>query len=909
MDAQFGEVVSETKRDDTLTPGALVRHPRFGSGVVEFDKGATTIVRFDRGLEECERGTLDVRQSLEQAIAQRRWSGALDVVTKAQAAAIVSLNDAWGVFSRSRISLLPHQLWVCHRVLRQWPARFLIADDVGLGKTIEAGLILWPLLSKQLVRRLLILCPASLVEQWQFRLRDMFDIRLHRYLLELDTDRGDFWGGHTQVVASLQTLRADNQERQERLFEAEPWDLLIVDEAHHLNAEERVLATLGYRLVDRLISEGKAESCLFFTGTPHRGKPYGFWALLRLLRPDLFDPSQPDEEQFPRLHEVLIRNNKQTVTDMRGAKLFKPVNQFPETYRYSPAEAHFYRLLTEFIATGRAYASSLSAQNQRVVMLVLISMQKLASSSVAAIRRAIQGRLARLRAEQAGISRTRSRRRVTSPVDSGIDASLLDVQQELDERLPMELDPTILLMRDEIGHLEQLLAAADEVEKETKIERVMEVIGERFPDESVLLFTEYKATQALVMSELRVRFGDDCVTFINGDEALDAVRSRNGEFERLRIGRTRAADHFNGGTARFLVSTEAGGEGIDLQERCHAIVHVDLPWNPMRLHQRVGRLNRYGQRYAVDVVTVRNPDTVEARIWQKLNEKLEHITRALGSVMEEPEDLLQLVLGMAAPNLFDEVFSEAGTVERERLSEWFDEKTHTFGGRSAIETVRALVGNAARFDYQGIDEIPKADLPDLQSFFENALRLNRRRPVRKDGRLSFRTPDAWLIDRGVRRQYADLVFSRRSRERARSEQIVGVGHRAFDQAVKQALESAGTLAAISSLEKPLVLCQIYDEVTERVAAVQRMAVGVSVDFEGNKSRLLVDGELVRVLNALVPRDAVAPDVSSGMLEECRRRAVSALEGSLAQLRLPFTAPRVRAVCVLWPAELTAVLHH
>ena len=347
-------MVSETKGDDTLTPGALVRHPRFGSGVVEFDKGATTIVRFDRGLEECERGTLDVRQSLEQAIAQRRWSGALEVVTKAQAAAIVSLNDAWGVFSRSRISLLPHQLWVCHRVLRQWPARFLIADDVGLGKTIEAGLILWPLLSKQLVRRLLILCPASLVEQWQFRLRDMFDIRLHRYLPELDTDRGDFWGGHAQVVASLTNAtrrqpRTPGASIRSRL----PWDLLIVDEAHHLNADERALATLGYRLVDRLISECKAESCLFFTGTPHRGKPYGFWALLRLLRPDLFDPSQPDEEQFPRLHEVLIRNNKQTVTDMRGAKLFKPVNQFPGNVPIQSREAHFYRLLTEFIATGR----------------------------------------------------------------------------------------------------------------------------------------------------------------------------------------------------------------------------------------------------------------------------------------------------------------------------------------------------------------------------------------------------------------------------------------------------------------------------------------------------------------------------------------------------------------------------
>ena len=104
-----------------------------------------------------------------------------------------------------------------------------------------------------------------------------------------------------------------------------------------------------------------------------------------------------------------------------------------------------------------------------------------------------------------------------------------------------------------------------------------------------------------------------------------------------------------------------------------------------------------------------------------------------------------------------------------------------------------------------------------------------------------------------------------------------------------------------------MLCQIYDEVTERAAAVQRMAVGVRVDFEGGKSRLLVDGELVRVLNALVPRDAVAPDVSSETLDECRRKAVSALERSLAQLRLPFTAPRVRAVCVLWPAKLAMVL--
>ena len=174
-------------------------------------------------------------------------------------------------------------------------------------------------------------------------------------------------------------------------------DLVIVDEAHHLNSDEKTGKTLGYQLLEQLIEHNRVESCIFFTGTPHRGKQYGFWSMLRLLRPDLFDPERPDNEQYGNLTEVLIRNNKQSVTDMQGKRLFAPVVQHPETYHYSPEEEHFYRTLTEFIETGRAYASSLSLQGGQQVMLVLIAMQKLASSSVAAIRRAIERRLDRLR--------------------------------------------------------------------------------------------------------------------------------------------------------------------------------------------------------------------------------------------------------------------------------------------------------------------------------------------------------------------------------------------------------------------------------------------------------------------------------------------------------------------------------
>ena len=173
-----------------LDRDAVVEHARHGRGQVVLDQGESVVARFEHGIEECLASELTLIVGLSEQMAAGRLDPSLRVLARILGECIRSVNDAWGVFSRSRIALLPHQLWVCKRVLESWPTRWLVADDVGLGKTIEAGLVLTPLLSSGRVRRLLILAPASLVEQWQVRLREMFDIRMSVYAAVSDTPTG-----------------------------------------------------------------------------------------------------------------------------------------------------------------------------------------------------------------------------------------------------------------------------------------------------------------------------------------------------------------------------------------------------------------------------------------------------------------------------------------------------------------------------------------------------------------------------------------------------------------------------------------------------------------------------------------------------------------------------------------------
>src|SRR5262249_30109284 len=220
------------------------------------------------------------------------------------------------------------------------------------------------------------------------------------------------------------------------------------------------------------------------------------------------------------------------------------------------------------------------------------------------------------------------------------------------------------------------------------------------------------------------------------------------------------------------------GRGSDFAGTGPTLIHVALPWNPMRLHQRVGRLNRYGQTRRVEVFTVRNPETVESHIWDKLNQKIDNIDLALRQVMAEPEDLLQLVLGMTSPRLFREVFAEAPAVPPESLSGGFDSKTARFGGRDVLEVVRDLVGHCARFDFQQVaSDIPRLDLPDLKPFFTAMLERNHRKVRDEMDGLSFLTPEPWAREPGVQPSYRAMVFDRGTRSPDGVQRVLGVGHR------------------------------------------------------------------------------------------------------------------------------------
>lgn len=778
-----------------MKQGDIVIHKDYGRGKVEaLLSGEQIIVRFDSDLQNGKFIALKdlsiVDSFAEQLSAPIDNELEKKALVHIQGETVKFINNSWGLFSCSCIDLLPHQLWVCKQVLSRWPTGYVIADDVGLGKTIEAGLIMTSLVGSQRARRILILAPAKLVGQWQERMKSMFNLRFFAYSSGIEKTNPDFWSSTTFVVASASTLQADNNGRFDHFREAPPWDLVVVDEAHHMNAEEEGNRTLQFKFFEMLRDEKKVVSTLLFTGTPHRGKNYGFWSLMSLVAPDVFKPGKNEEEQYSKLKDYFIRNNKQNVVDMKGNKLFTKMTQHPYTFTYSPEEKDFYDAMTVFISAGYMYAKTLGNAGSAVGLL-LTCLQKIASSSIAAISSALRNRKETLE------KGTEAYKNFISKY--GEDEQDDATEEMLGRPTVQDLTEPLKLMEGEIDHINLLLEKASKVTSETRINRIIEIIKEKYPNDQVLLFTEYKRTQALMMSELMKVWGEKCVTIINGDESLKDIRYPDGHYGDIAVSRTAACEQFNNGQTRFLISTEAAGEGIDLQKNCHVLIHIDLPWNPMRLHQRVGRVHRLGQTHDVEVVSVRNPDNIESKIWKYLEGKLDQIQRMLSETMEDPDDMMQIVLGMQSSQFFTEVMDKTNFDDAKKsVDSWFDKTTGRFGGESAVSTAQKLGLNANKFNLRGLDDIPKIDLPDLVSFMKRALEVRGKRLMYDEASDSYRfnLPTEWRVF-GLKNVIENAVFRRQLKTGETQKNIIGIGAEVVTQALIDVAQFKNTVVHIS----------------------------------------------------------------------------------------------------------------
>jgi len=537
-----------------------------------------------------------------------------------------------GGLTKLEIDPLPHQLFLVNKILASGDLNWMIADEVGLGKTIEVGLLLTALMKRR-YRRFLIVCPAGLTRQWAEELREKF--LLDDFVIYGDTAAPETpaqWRLYDHVIVSMD--RAKHAKHLPNILQAANWDLVIVDEAHRLARYEygyKMELTERYAMAQALRS--RTTSMLLLSGTPHQGKDDLFRGLLELLR-----PGREWHERFVKLRlqpelisSMVIKNRKADVTDELGNFIFHGKTTKTVEVVRPPEEVAFEQALMKYLKEGYAASASVGGTAGLAIGFVMTTFRKLAASSLAAIEKSLTGRVTRLRGEAL------KHKMEKTPVGSDEDDTPPDERfVESDEQAVLANGEMTEFFAGEIAALESLTAMAralmpTDAKVRAFFDEVLSSILAQNHDQKVLIFTEYRTTQAVLVAGLAKRFGVGSVETIHGGQTMEERRA--------------AVDGFNEGR-QFLVSTEAGGEGLNLHRNCNMMINFDLPWNPMRLVQRVGRLYRYGQKEPVVVFNVKTAKTLDQEILSGMYERLDEVAAAMAPVTaENREGLIEDILG------------------------------------------------------------------------------------------------------------------------------------------------------------------------------------------------------------------------------------------------------------------------
>ena len=647
-------------------------HPEYGFGLVRYvEEDAFGDQRLQVAFDHLDNLANVVPAEVEIAsdpladAAAGRWGEVAAFRRKLAAGLVIGENNLTGGFTKAAVQPLPHQAFLLDKVLSSERFGHVLADDVGLGKTIEAGLVITCLIRREPPQRIMIVCPAGLALQWQDEMEEHFGLNFSIMGAGFDGKRAANWRTQPLVIAPIDRLKRD--EYRELLKETGGFDLVVCDEAHRLTArrqflDDRLVKTANYRLFEFLVQSRliryvenndqtpRSPRLLLLSATPHQGDDERFVYLLSLARPDLFDPSKRPHEQLTTaaLVETLTRTLKSRAVDWDGKPIFKGHITTTLDVHWTVEETEVSGLLTEYILKSLDFVRDSDRGTQLVVQLVMHTFHKIAASSWPALEATLQRRLDSLDGRVQKLS------------------ELLGNDEEDEEEAGAARDfalPAKTFFENEKALLQTLLGRLRGLPKDSKWEHcaaLLRQIDAAEPGAKVLVFTQYRVTQAKLRERLEAMFPGAEIELVHGDvEAADR-----------RLARIRFENE-----SRFLISTEAGGEGVNLQKACHVMVNYDFPWNPMRLQQRIGRLDRYGQQRVVQVFNLRVPDSWDQQISTRILERLEVIQKTMGlSGSGLVEDYREMILGEIAEQIdVNPLFKESrtgGTVSDEKVDEW-----------------------------------------------------------------------------------------------------------------------------------------------------------------------------------------------------------------------------------------------
>lgn len=678
-----------------LTSGQRIRHPELGEGVVlASERDGFVRAFFAAGERQVPVGTLQPASTrAERVLAGVQGSSErLRKAWLALEAHTLPLMESAAALTSARIDLLPHQVVVTHRIATASPRRYLVADEVGLGKTIETALILRELAGRGELQRALMVVPAGLVNNWHRELNEVFHLDFEVFGSEGDvTDRKtNAFAKHDRLIASIDTLK--RPQRVKKLLDAPMWDLVVFDEAHHLTASRsgnKITKTENYKLAEAL--RGHTRDLLLLSATPHQGEHYRFWMLVQLLDSTLFKSPEDMVENRHRLNTLVFRRTKADACRPDGSPLFARRSVHTESFTMNEAERVFYAELRSYLEDGFELAKRQGNQG-RALGFVMAIFQKIAASSFAAVRRTLRRRMLMLTIHEAilkdealdveGRDALDDEARALIHTELGLpddavgrgeaDRALADLKL----RLLRKLREDDLALAANAGSGEEAAAGGEELaaavvslalpkerlriaellqrfpqRRETKVEKLLRGLGALWmenPNEKVVIFATYLGTVDLIGREIETAYpGQGVVVLRGGDHGAKLAAERR---FRQKQG------------PRILVCTAAGREGINLQF-ARVLFNFDLPWNPMDVEQRIGRIHRYGQKDTAQIYNLVLSDTIEGRIFLLLDEKLKEIAKTLGKLDEHgniAEDFRGQILGQLSERIrYDQLYQQA----------------------------------------------------------------------------------------------------------------------------------------------------------------------------------------------------------------------------------------------------------